>query len=57
MFRRFYKAVFSYDRVIGYFLLIALLVIGHFDPYPKQFLRLKTFDFYNQQHPREIPPR
>jgi len=52
---KFIKAAFSFDRMIGYSLLIALLFMKHWDPWPVEFLRLKTFDFYQQQKPREIP--
>jgi len=53
---RFIRAAFSIDRLIGYALLIALLFLKYTEPWPVEFLRLKTFDYYQQIKPREIPP-
>ncbi len=53
---RFIRAAFSLDRMVGMLLLIGLLVLKVWDPNPVKLLRLKTFDFYQQTKPREIPP-
>ena len=53
---KFLKAVFSLDRVMGMALLLALAAVYVVDPYPVQFLRAKTFDFYQKLRPRPIPP-
>ena len=50
------RAVFSFERLIGYALLAGFLFLYTLDPYPVQFLRLKTFDYFQQLKPREIPP-
>jgi len=49
-------SVFSFERLVGIALLAIFLFIYHLDPYPIEFLRLKTFDFYQQLKPRDIPP-
>ena len=41
---------------MGLAMLAAFVFLYISDPYPVQFLRLKTFDFYQQLKPREIPP-
>jgi len=53
---RVLRAVFSFERLIGYALLAGFLFLYTLDPYPVEFLRLKTFDFYQKLKPREIPP-
>ncbi len=53
---KFVRAVFSLERLLGYALLAGFLFLYTVDPYPVEFLRLKTFDFYQQLKPREIPP-
>ncbi len=50
------RKAFSTDRLVGLGLLAAFLALYVYDPYPVQFMRLKTFDFYQQLKPREIPP-
>ena len=42
--------------MVGLALLVAMVFIYFVDPYPVRYLRLKTFDFYQQMKPREIPP-
>ncbi|MGB0672031.1 MAG: hypothetical protein ACPGNT_11085, partial [Rhodospirillales bacterium] len=54
-FKKFLKAVFSLERMLGFALLIGLLGINVVDPYPMQFVRAKVFDFYQRTKPREIP--
>lgn len=54
--KRFLKAAFNFDRVLGYALLAALFVVYAWNPYPVEFLRLKTFDMYQRVKPRPIPP-
>ncbi len=53
---RFLRAVFSFERLLGYAMLAGFLFLYTVDPYPVQFLRLKTFDYFQQLKPREIPP-
>jgi adenylate cyclase len=53
---RFLRRAFSLDRMIGLLLLVGLVALKYWDPYPVQFLRLKVFDFYQQTKPRELPP-
>ncbi len=52
---KFLKRAFSLDRLLGLALLAGAVVLYHFDPYPVQFVRLKTFDYYQQIKPRPIP--
>ncbi|MEK7819851.1 MAG: CHASE2 domain-containing protein, partial [Pseudomonadota bacterium] len=53
---KFLKSVFSFDRLLGFGLLAALVFAYYTDPYPVQYLRLKTFDYYQLLKPRPIPP-
>ena len=53
---RFLKAAFSIERIIGLVLLVSLVFVYFLNPAPVNQLRLKTFDFYQQLKPREIPP-
>ena len=53
---KFLRSAFSFERLLSVALLSGLMFLYYVDPYPVQFLRLKTFDFYQQQKPREIPP-
>jgi adenylate cyclase len=53
---KFLKRAFSLDRLLGLALLAGAVVLYHLDPYPVQFVRLKTFDYYQQLKPRPIPP-
>ena len=50
------KRAFSMERLIGIAMIIGFLAIYHQDPYPVQFVRNKTFDFFQKLKPREIPP-
>jgi adenylate cyclase len=50
------RAAFSVDRMMGMGLLAAILVVRLIDPYPVEFLRVKTFDIFQQIKPRDIPP-
>ncbi len=53
---KFLRSAFSFERLLSMALLAGFMFLYYVDPYPVQFLRLKTFDFYQQQKPREIPP-
>ena len=53
---KFLRSAFSFERLLGMALLAGFLLVYYMDPYPVEFLRLKTFDFYQQLKPREIPP-
>jgi adenylate cyclase len=53
---KFMKRAFSLDRMLGLALLVGLVFLKYWDPYPVEFLRLKVFDFYQQTKPRELPP-
>jgi adenylate cyclase len=50
------RRAFSLDRILGIILLVGLVFVKHWDPYPVEFLRLKVFDYYQQTKPRELPP-
>jgi len=50
------RSVFSFERLLGYSMLAGFLFLYYANPYPVQFLRLKVFDYYQQQKPRDIPP-
>ena len=52
----FFRKAFSVDRLMGLALLAVFLFLSVTDTYPIQYLRLKTFDYYQQLKPREIPP-
>ena len=53
---KFFRKAFSVDRLMGLALLGVFLFLFVTDPYPVEFLRLKTFDYYQKLKPREIPP-
>ncbi|MEE9318630.1 MAG: CHASE2 domain-containing protein [Rhodospirillales bacterium] len=53
---KFLRSAFSFERLLGMGLLAGFMFLYYVDPYPVQFLRLKTFDYYQQLKPREIPP-
>ncbi|OEJ65971.1 CHASE2 domain-containing protein [Magnetovibrio blakemorei] len=53
--KKFFKKAFSLDRMVGLGMLLALLALSRFDPYPVQFLREKSFDIYQQIKPRVVP--
>ncbi|MBT5307862.1 MAG: CHASE2 domain-containing protein, partial [Rhodospirillaceae bacterium] len=50
------RRAFSLERLIGLAMIVGFIAIYYNDPYPLQFMRAKTFDFYQQMKPREIPP-
>lgn len=50
------KSAFSMERLIGMAMIVGFIAIYYNDPYPLQFVRAKTFDFYQKLKPREIPP-
>ena len=52
---KFLRSAFRFERLLGIALLSVFLSIYYVDPYPVEFLRLKTFDFYQELKPREIP--
>ncbi len=49
------RRAFSAERLVGLAMIVAFVALYRFDPYPVQFVRVKTFDFYQQLKPREIP--
>ncbi len=49
------RRAFSMERLIGLAMIVAFVALYSLDPYPVQFARVKTFDFYQQMKPREIP--
>ena len=53
---KFLKSAFSKERLFGLALLAALVFAYHTNPYPVEYLRLKTFDYYQLLKPRPIPP-
>jgi len=53
---KFLGSAFSFERLLGMGMLVGFLFLYVADPYPVEFLRLKTFDYYQQLKPREIPP-
>ncbi|MEE9544640.1 MAG: CHASE2 domain-containing protein, partial [Rhodospirillales bacterium] len=50
------RRAFSFERLLGLGLIAVFLAVYISDPYPIQFIRVKTFDFYQRMKPREIPP-
>ena len=52
---KFLHSAFRFERLLGIALLAVFLFIYYVDPYPVELLRLKTFDFYQELKPREIP--
>jgi len=53
---KFLKRAFSFERLVGFAMLAAFLVVYWWNPYPVEFVRNKTFDFFQQAKPREIMP-
>ncbi len=53
---RFLRSAFSLQRLFGFAMLVGFMFLYILDPYPVQYLRLKTFDYYQQLKPRDIPP-
>ena len=52
---KFLKRAFSFDRLVGLIMLSAFLVVYWINPYPVEFVRNKTFDFFEKLQPRPIP--
>jgi len=50
------RQAFSMERLVGIAMIIGFLAIYQNDPYPVEFVRNKTFDFFQRLKPREIPP-
>ena len=53
---KFLRSAFSFERLLGMAMLAGFLFLYYANPYPVQFLRLKVFDYYQQQKLRDIPP-
>jgi len=53
--KKFFRAMFSFDRMIGYAMLAGFLFLYYWNPAPVEFARLKVFDYYEQFRPRPIP--
>jgi len=53
--KKFLRAAFSVDRLIGYGMLVLFIALYIWNPGPVNFARLKVFDYYQQAKPREIP--
>jgi adenylate cyclase len=53
---KFLRSAFSFERLLGLAMLAGFLTLYLAEPYPVEFLRLKTFDYFQQLKPREIPP-
>ncbi|MCG8511065.1 MAG: adenylate/guanylate cyclase domain-containing protein [Rhodospirillales bacterium] len=54
--KSFLRRMFSFERLVGLGVLTACLAAFIADPYPVQFVRLKTFDMFQRWKPREILP-
>ena len=54
--KKAFKSTFSLERIFGFLLLSGFVLTYHYNPYPVEYLRLKTFDYYQQLSPRPIPP-
>ena len=50
------RRAFSMERLIGIAMIIGSIAVYYNDPFPVQFVRAKTFDFFQKMKPREIPP-
>ncbi|MBT4888154.1 MAG: adenylate/guanylate cyclase domain-containing protein [Rhodospirillales bacterium] len=53
--KRFFRSAFSFERLMGFAMLGGFLVVYYINPYPVEFIRNKTFDFYQRLDPRPIP--
>ncbi|HEX9570385.1 MAG TPA: adenylate/guanylate cyclase domain-containing protein [Rhodospirillales bacterium] len=53
---KFLRSAFSFERLLGVAMLVGFLFLYYTNPYPLEYLRLKTFDYYQLLKPREIPP-
>lgn len=51
---RFIKRIFSFERLVGFAMLSAFMAVYWANPYPVEFVRNKTFDFFQQAKPRDI---
>jgi adenylate cyclase len=51
------RKFFSTARLTGLVLLIGLLAVQIMSPYPVEFMRVKTFDFFQRAEPREVKSR
>ena len=54
--RSWLRRAFGLDRILGLALLTASIFLYYWNPYPVQFMRVKTFDLYQRILPRDIPP-
>ena len=52
---KFLRRAFSFDRLIGLVMLTAFVLTYWADPFPVEFARNKTFDFFEKIQPRPIP--
>ncbi|HEX9701350.1 MAG TPA: adenylate/guanylate cyclase domain-containing protein [Rhodospirillales bacterium] len=53
---KFLRSAFSFERLLGLAMLAGFIFLYYTNPYPLEYLRLKTFDYYQQIKPRPIPP-
>ena len=51
------RKFFSAARLTAFVLLLGLLAVQILNPYPIEFMRVKTFDFYQRAQPREVISR
>jgi adenylate cyclase len=52
---KFLRRAFSFDRLIGLAMLAAFVTVYWINPFPVEFTRNKTFDFFEKIKPRPIP--
>ena len=52
---KYLRRAFSFDRLVGLTMLAVFLVVYWLNPYPVEFVRNKTFDFFERLQPRPIP--
>lgn len=55
--KKFLRAAFSFDRLVGYMMLVGFIFLYYWNPAPVEFARLKVFDYYVNWKPRPIPPK
>lgn len=53
---KFFRSALSLERLLGLAMLVGFLTLYLAEPYPIEFMRLKTFDYFQQLKPRKIPP-
>ncbi|MBL4614086.1 MAG: CHASE2 domain-containing protein, partial [Magnetovibrio sp.] len=53
--KKFLKKAFSFERMVGMTMLVALIGLSRLDPFPVEFLREKSFDVYQRFKPRPLP--